>query len=422
MAGQEGGARLVVLALDHRPAGEMVEQLLGLALDQAALLLDHQHPIEAAQSRREALRLQGPDHADLVDQEPELPGAGLVEAQVVQGGDHVEPGLAGGDDAEPGALAADHDPVEAVGTGEGAGGVELVGVDASFLRQGHALAEPVVGPADVEPAGRGREVRRETDLGQRRVDRDRGRAFHRVVDAFERHPAAGEARHGDAEEAVLQDLLHAGGVQGRHQRVDHRVLALVRGGAGFADVIVAEQHQHAAVRGGAEQVAMADRVARAVDARALGVPDREHAVVAGLAVEPDLLRAGAGGGGQVLVDGGAVDDVVGVEMRPCPLELLVVGPQRRAAVAGDEPGRVQPGGKIALALDQRQPHQRLDPGDEDPPRSGRVLVVEGDLAQLRHLPTSSSAYPQGSSARRQRHSQDGAEQTAVDAKRRSVGA
>ena len=72
---------------------------------------------------------------------------------------------------------------------------------------------------------------------------------------------------------------------------------------------------------------MADRVARAVDAGSLGVPDREHAVVAALAVEPDLLGAGAGGGGQVLVDAGTVDDVVRVEVRPRALQLLVVGAQ-----------------------------------------------------------------------------------------------
>ena len=52
--------------------------------------------------------------------------------------------------------AADHHPVEAVGAGEGAGGVELMGVDASLLRQRHALAQAVVGPADVQAAGRRR--------------------------------------------------------------------------------------------------------------------------------------------------------------------------------------------------------------------------------------------------------------------------
>ena len=80
------------------------------------------------------------------------------------------------------------------------------------------------------------------------------------------------------------------------------------------------------------------------------------------------------------------------------LQLLVVGAQRRAAIAGDVAGGVQPGGKVALPLHQRQPHQRLDAGDEDPSRGDRVLVVESDLEQLRHLPTSSFA-PQASTRR-----------------------
>ena len=145
------------------------------------------------------------------------------------------------------------------------------------------------------------------------------------------------------------------------------------------------------MRSGAEQVAVANGVAGAVDAGALGIPDREHAVVAALAFQADLLRARAGGGGQVLVDGGAVDDVVRVEMGSSALQLLVVGTERGAAIAGDEAGRVQSRGQIALALHQRQAHQGLNAGDEDPPLADRVLVVEGDLEQLRHLPTSSCA-------------------------------
>ena len=314
------------------PARQMVEQLLGLALDQAALLLDHEHALEPAQRPLQAHGLERPGHADLVDQQAQLAGAGLVDLQIVQGRDDVEPGLAGGHDAEPGALAAQRHPVEAVGAGEGAGGVELVGVDPRLLRQRHALTEAVVGPADVEPARRRREVVGQADLGQRRIDRDRGRALDRVVDAFQRHPAAGEARHGDAEQAVLQDLLHAGRVEHRHQRVDHGVLALVRRGARFADMVVAEQHQHAAMRGGAEQVAVADRVAGAVDARPLGVPDREHAVVAALAVEADLLGAGAGGGGEVLVDARAGGRCGGRRGAPAPAPAA--GRRSRAASRG----------------------------------------------------------------------------------------
>ena len=106
---------------------------------------------------------------------------------------------------------------------------------------------PLSGQRMLSPPGGGVKSSGRRIVGQRRIDRDRGRALDRVVDAFQRHPAAGEARHGDAEQAVFQDLLHAGRVQHRHQRVDHGVLALVRRGAGFADMVVAQQHQHAAM-------------------------------------------------------------------------------------------------------------------------------------------------------------------------------
>ena len=43
VAGEQQRPGLVVLAFDHRPPRQVVEQLLGLALDQAALLLDHDH-------------------------------------------------------------------------------------------------------------------------------------------------------------------------------------------------------------------------------------------------------------------------------------------------------------------------------------------------------------------------------------------
>ena len=52
-------------------------------------------------------------------------------------------------------------------------------------------------------------------------------------------------------------------------------------------------------------------------------------------------------------------------------------PERRAAVAGDVAGGVQPGGQVALALHHRQPHQRLDAGEVDSPGLEHVLVVEG---------------------------------------------
>ena len=59
-------------------------------------------------------------------------------------------------------------------------------------------------------------------------------------------------------------------------------------------------------------VGVAEDVARTVDARALAVPDAEHAVVLALAEELGLLRAPERGGGEVLVEAGLEADVVGL--------------------------------------------------------------------------------------------------------------
>ena len=109
------------------------------------------------------------------------------------------------------------------------------------------------------------------------------------------------------------DLLHAGRVQDRDHHVDEVVFGLVRGGRGFGGVVVAHQREHAAVPRGAGEIGVAEHVAGAVDARALAVPDAEHAVELALAAQLGLLRAPERGGGEVLVEAGLEADVVFVE-------------------------------------------------------------------------------------------------------------
>ena len=80
-------------------------------------------------------------------------------------------------------------------------------------------------------------------------------------------------------------------------------------------MVVAHQRQHAAMLGGAGEIGVAEHVAGAVDARALAVPEPEHAVVLALAAQLGLLRAPERGGGEVLVDAGLEEDVVLVAAR-----------------------------------------------------------------------------------------------------------
>ena len=210
----------------------------------------------------------------------------------------------------------------------------------------------------------------------RAVD-DRGR-LHRLVHAFEAHPGAGEARHRPAVEPVVDDLLHACRIEDRHHHVDEVEFRLVRGGGGFGRVVVAHQGEHAAVFRGAGEIGVAENVAGAVDARALAIPDAEHAVVLALAAELRLLRAPERGRRQVLVDAGLEDHIVGDQNLGGAHELLVEPAERRAAIAGDIARGVEAGAPVALFLHQGRADDRLVAGDEHAALGKVVLVVEGD--------------------------------------------
>ena len=372
--GEQRPVLLVALADDHRRVRPAVEQLLELPLDQPALLLDHDDLLEPVGERQQRLPLERPDQAELQDPQAQPLRQRLVDAEVVERLAQIEVGLAGRDDPEPRSLAVEDRSVEAVGRGERAHRLELEAVQALLL------GERRVRPADVEAARRQRELGR-GDLEPRRIELDRGGGVDRVVDALEPDPAAAVAGQREAQQAELENLGDARRVEHRDLGVDQRVFALMRGGRALAGVVVAHQHEHAAEPGGAGEVAVLEHVAGAVDARALAVPDAEHAVVFALAVQLGLLRAPERGRGEVLVDARLEDDVVLVEKAPGGRHLLVEAAERRAAVAGDVARGVVAGREVALALQHRQPHQRLDAGQEDPALLPGVLVVEGDLSK-----------------------------------------
>ena len=138
-------------------------------------------------------------------------------------------------------------------------------------------------------------------------------------------------------------------------------------------MVVAHQRDHAAMLGGAGEIRVAEGVAGAVDARALAVPHAEHAIELALAAQLRGLGAGERGRGEVLVGAGVEQDVVRLEPRAGPHELLVEGAERRAAIARHIARRVEAGATVALLLHQAQPHQRLETGHEDAVfRRGRI--------------------------------------------------
>jgi hypothetical protein len=94
-----------------------------------------------------------------------------------------------------------------------------------------------------------------------------------------------------------------------------------------------------------------------------------------------LLAAPDGGRGQILVEAGHEGNVVGLQVRLGPPQSVVVHPERRAAIAGDEACGLEIVRAIALALQQRQPDQRLNAGKIDPPGVEPVLVFQIHLHQ-----------------------------------------
>src|SRR5208283_4902263 len=107
------------------------------------------------------------------------------------------------------------------------------------------------------------------------------------------------------------------------------------------------------------EIGVAERVARAVDARTLAVPEAEHAVEAAFAAQLGLLRPPDRRRRQLLVEAWLEMDVVGGEQAGDLEELQVEAAERRAAIAGNEPAGVQAGAAVARFLRQQQARDRL---------------------------------------------------------------
>ena len=238
-----------------------------------------------------------------------------------------------------------------------------------------------IGPADVEPPRRHLEIDRRHRHRAGRIDDDRRRALGDVGMELEADPAARVARQRDAQQAVIEDLLDIRGVEDRHGGGGEGRLALMDDGRGPPAGVIPGDRQHAAMDRGARRVAVVEGVARAVDPRPLAVPQREYPVITRPVEQIDLLAAPDGGGGELLVDAGLEMDVVPLQEALGLPQRMVVAPERRAAIARDEPRRVEAGGNIAPALHHRQTHQGLGRGDEHAAGLKGVFVVKRQIKQ-----------------------------------------
>ena len=141
-------------------------------------------------------------------------------------------------------------------------------------------------------------------------------------DELEARPQPARPRQRDRVAGEVDRLLRVAGEQERHVQVDHRGVARRRQRRRLGARVVADDGDHAAVRRGAGEHGVADRVAGAVDARALAVPDAEHAVVLAVVERDGELAAHHRGRRELLVDAGLVDDrQVGHGAR-APVDLL----------------------------------------------------------------------------------------------------
>jgi hypothetical protein len=215
-----------------------------------------------------------------------------------------------------------------------------------------------------------------------RIHDHRGPRLDDVGHALEADPQAREAAHRVAVQAEIEVVLDVRRIEHRDAAGFQDVLALVRERRGLRRVVVAGEHEHAAVLRGARGVGVLEDVAAAVHAGALAVPHAEDAVVARAREHAHLLRAPEGGGREILVHAGLEPHVVRLEMLLRAPQRLVQAAQRRAAIPRDEAGRVEPGAPVALALQQEQPDQRLRPREEYAPLVERVLVVQRNLGEL----------------------------------------
>src|SRR5271155_3740336 len=181
----------------------IVELLLELILDNGAFFLDDEDFLEPLGKMPDALALQRPGHRNLVEAEADLCGMRVVNPEIVERLAHVEVGFAGSDDAEPRPGTVDDDAVQPIGAREGQCRVKLVFMKPEFLIEG------LIGPANIQSAGRHLEIVGQHDFGALRADLHRGRTVDCLGDRFKGYPTPGVARHRPAIEAEVEDFLNS---------------------------------------------------------------------------------------------------------------------------------------------------------------------------------------------------------------------
>ncbi|MFC7639960.1 hypothetical protein ACFQX6_02070 [Streptosporangium lutulentum] len=271
------GAVLVELAQDARGVGGAVQDLLDLGLQQRRLLLHDEDLRQPPGERPDDLRLQRPEHADLEEADAQLLGR---DPELAESFAHVVVGGAGGDDAEPGVAGVRGDLVELVLVGVRAGQLQARADERALHLQRPRGEQGGVGRVPVRPAlvfddGHDRDDPVMPDVHGAGGVYDVGDGLHRDPQA------AGPGRRYRVA-AQVEQLLDAAGVDDRHAESGERALGGRREGGGLAGRVVAAQGDQAALGVGADEVAVPERVGRAVHSGSLAVPDAQDAALRGL--------------------------------------------------------------------------------------------------------------------------------------------
>lgn len=370
-AGVEQMAR-THLAEHARRIGCAVEDGAHLVFDERALFFDHEHGAQPARELTHDLWIDGPDHAELEHAHAHRLCAFGVQAEVGERLAHLVVGFARANDAKPRLARFVRDAVEAIGARIGEGRVEAPVVERFFGGQDGGQArglDPALG------------IKRRVSVWQgdgrmRGREPQHARALDHVGHELEAGPGAAVAAHGDAVQAVVEDLLHAAGVEHGHAQRFERDVGVAGHGGGLGAVVVADQRERAAQAARAGPVGVAQGIHRAVQPWPLAVPEAEHAVVFRAGEHVHVLRAPHRGGAEFLVHAGAKDDVVLLQQLARLAQRAVDRRERRTLVARDEARGVVAGGHVASALVEREAHQRLRAGHVGPALGEGVFVVE----------------------------------------------
>ena len=330
-----------------------------------------------ANSTSSALR-QRPGAGDLVEPQPHVVRLDLVDAELVERLAHVEIALADRDDADlRAAPAGEDDVVEVVGAHEGQHGVALE------VLQPRLLLEEAVRRADVEAARRHAEVvAGMTILTRSRRPSTEAVELDVVLDAFERRPGAAEAAQGDSRRGRSRSA------PGRRPGSGSAIITSTKANSDWCatveDSAVWSSPISASTPPCFEEPAMLAWRNTSPERSTPGplpyqtpkTPSYLPSPRSSACCEPQSAVAASSS----LRPGWKTMSFASKPLLGAP-EVLVEAADRRAAIAGDEAGGVQPGAPVALALHQQHADDRLRAGDEDAVLRQVVFVVEGDVSQ-----------------------------------------